>query len=218
MSVDVAAQHRCHVAGQLRARDHVGAVAEREFPGTARGSLHAVVEAEQLHVRVRCPARRGGEELAEARADVARVREPCEGDAHAPALEHDRARPVEDVEPGVQREKRVGDSPALVIAGEQQDRDPGVRDRPEGRQGGIGEPGRDAAPIQEVPRVEHRVHLPGAGGRKGRLEALEELGAAPRSRHAGTGRQVVAEVGVGEEEESHGLRPRAGRNGCTGWL
>lgn len=203
MAVDVAAEHGGDVPRQGGAGDDVGAVAEGEVPGAAGGALHAVVQAEEAHVGCGGAGAGPGEEGRKARPDLARIGEAGEGHPDAAGGEHHGAGAIEYMEVRVEGEERVGNPPSLVVAGEQQHRDALVGEAPERGQGGVGEPGRDAAPVEQIAAVEHGVHpaVPGEG--EGGLEAGEVAGleALHRGRPASL---LVAEVRVGEEEETHG--------------
>ncbi len=108
----------------------------------------------------------------------------------------------------MKREERVGDAPAFVVPREKKDGNAVVRQASQRSERRIGKPCRNAAPVEEVASVEHDVHVPLASGFEGGLEALEELGSAPRARAARPRREVVTEMRVGEEEEAHGTFPR----------
>jgi hypothetical protein len=167
-----------------------------------------MMQAQEAYVRARRARTRFREERLEPVADVRRVREPDERDADSAGLEHEGAWSIEDVDVPVLREQRVRDAAALVVPGEEKDRDSAVRDVPERRERGVREPRRDTAPVNEVAAVEHHVDVAGPGGREGRLEALDEVAAAGVARAARSLREVVADVRVGEEEDAHGTRPR----------
>ncbi len=202
--VDVPAEDGRNVPRKGRARDHVRPGPEREVAGTAGRALDAMVKAEELHVRGRRARARLREKCREAVADLAGVRKPGERHPDAVGFQHEGARSVEDVEVPVQREKRVRDAATLVVAREQEDRDSLLGDPPERCERCVREPRGNAAPIQEITAMEEHVHLAGSSGREGRLEALEEVGAAARTNDARPGRQVVTEVRIGEEQEAHG--------------
>ncbi len=212
--VNVTAEDRRDVARQLRTRDHLGTTPERELSGAASRTLDAVMQAQQPYICRRCLRACRREQLPEPLAHVARVGKSDECHADPAGLEHDRARSVEDVEVPVQREERVGDAPALVIAREKKDRNTVLGQVSQGGERGVGEPGGDTAPVQEVAAVEDDVHVTRARGFERGLEALEEVGSTPSARDAWPHREVVTEMRVGQEEEAHDTLGDV-RDGCT---
>jgi hypothetical protein len=203
VAVDVAGEHGGDVLRQVGAPDHVRAVAEGVVSRPAGRPLHALVDAEQPQLGGRLVAAGGLEERSEARADVGLVREPGEGHPQAPGLEPDGARLVEHVEALLHREERKRQARPLVVPGHEEHGDAGGGDAAERRERGLGEPGRHAAPVEEVAAVDHRIDLPRERRLERLREAAEEVLPAPAPLHPRAQGQVEAEVGVREEEDPH---------------
>jgi hypothetical protein len=207
--MNMSAQRDRHVAGQVGCADYIGAEAEGEVARTARGPFDALVEAQHPDVGWEHVACRGSEDLAKATADLTRVRDPDERGADAARLEHDAAGSIEDVQALVQRQQGIGHPRPFVVSRDEQDRHAGRREALQWRECRFGQPGRHAAPIQQVAPVHHRVDIAGARGLEGPLEVPEEVIAAPAAGDARARRHVEAEMRVGHEQHAH-VTPRTG--------
>jgi hypothetical protein len=212
--VEVPAEDGREARGQLAGADDVVAVLEGEGARAAGRALHALVQAEDAQVGLRLAMPGGLEERGEPVADPARVREAGEGHPEPPGLEDHGARAVEHLEALVERQQRVREAGALVVAGHQEHRDARGCHALEGGQRGLGEPGGDAAAVMQIAAVEHHVHLPGQRRLKGALEVAKEVLSPAAPRHPRPGGQVEAQVRVGHEEDSHHSHSRIRARGA----
>ncbi len=85
MTVDVTAEDGRDVARQLRTRDHVRTLQEREVSGTARRALDTVVQAEQPHVGRRRTGASCREQFPEPVTDVLAYGNPVNATRTPPA-------------------------------------------------------------------------------------------------------------------------------------
>ena len=104
------------------------------------------------------------------------------------------------------RESDLRNSAALVVSGNDEHGDPTIGNARERLERLPGNARRDARPIEHVAAVHDEIDLLlERRFQRGQI-IREEVVAAPTSLHAGTRRQVEAEVGVGEEENPDGWR------------
>ena len=104
----------------------------------------------------------------------------------------------------MRQEEAARHAGALVVPGHPEDVDSRVRERREPREDPLGEPGRDAAPVEEVAAVDDDVGLPRRRGPERPLEALEEVVAAPRPLDPRPRGEVEPEMRVRKEEDANG--------------
>jgi hypothetical protein len=133
---------------------------------------------------------------------VPMIGESGDGNSFAPNIYRHGLRATEHVEVSVPREPVVGNPGSLVVSGHEENRHSRLgylQDRLEC----LEDQGRVySGVVEEVPAVNHQVHLTGFGSFEGPAVIGKEVGAPPPPLHARSGGEVEAEVGVGQEKEA----------------
>jgi hypothetical protein len=91
---------------------------------------------------------------------------------------------------------------SLVVAGDDEDRDPPVRDLSEGLERLVHQARRHLRPVEHVPTVHHHVHGTTESRRQRPPVVGQEIVAPASPTHPGSKGQVEPEVRVGQQEDS----------------
>ncbi len=105
-----------------------------------------------------------------------------------------------DMDPRVRAQKWKRDARALVVSGDQDDRDAGVGHPLERLERVEDELPAHAAAEQEIAAVDHQIHPPSQGRRQSALEVVEEVGSSAATLHSGSEGKIETEVCVREQQ------------------
>jgi hypothetical protein len=122
MAMNVPAQRHRHVQGQVGRADHIRPRAEREVSRATGRALDTLVEAQHADIHGGGAATRSSEYLRKATANIVCVWEPYERDADSACVDHDGARPIENMQVLIHRKQRIGHAAPFMIPGNEQDR------------------------------------------------------------------------------------------------
>ncbi len=133
---------------------------------------------------------------------MALEREAGERHLGAADLEPHRPRPVQQVDPGMGGQQRVGDRRALVVARHDDHRHAAGGDLDERLERPVDQLAPHLAAVQQVAAVHHQVHLAPPRRRQRPLEVGEEVGPAPPPLDPRPLRQVEPQMGVGQKQKA----------------
>ncbi len=191
VTVNVPAEYRRETRRNRTAGNDIGSMAEHISGGTDCRPLHRLVEREQPQIGGRRPPSRPFEETTKALADlVPLVRETGDRHGRSASIQQERTRPVEDVDSRVSGQERIRDRRALVVAGNDDDRHPGVGEPLERLERAQHEARLHLASKEDITTVNDEIDL----SAKRRLQRAFEPGEETRQ----------TEVRVREEEETEG--------------
>ena len=108
MAMNVPAQRRPHVPGQVGRADHIRLRAEREVARATGRALDTLVEAQDADIHGGGAATRSSEYLRKATANIVCVWEPYERDADPACVDNNGARPIENMRVLIHRKQRIG--------------------------------------------------------------------------------------------------------------
>ena len=223
VTVDVSRQNRGKVRGQIRAPDDVRRSPEGVVGRSHTSPLHAVVHAQEAHIGLFTPPTRLLQHLREVLANAPPLAgEAGQGHACVPRLDHDRLGTTKNVQLRVHREAVVGDPGPLVVSRYHENRNTAVGDleqRPERlKDQGWGYLGA----VEDIASMDDQVHLSRPGRCQGPFVVRQKIVPPPPTLYPGVGRQVEAQVGIGQEEYAdgwqrigHGSRRSEDRGSCS---
>ena len=140
MPVDVSGQHRVEAGRDIRAANDVGRGREHVVARSHSRPFDALVQAEESHISADVePSRRVQQIAKSASHGVAFGWKARQRHAHTTHLGDERPRLVENVNPRMLGKAEVWQSPALVVARDDENRDASVRDTRQGLERLIGQ-------------------------------------------------------------------------------
>src|SRR5688572_19751668 len=171
LPVDMARQHRCELTRDVTRTNYVGSGRKCEIGGTDSGSLHALMHAEYLAVRILVPPSRILEQLAKTLANITHERKPRKSDSMPPDAQSERAWPIENMYAWMLRESRVLELRSLVIAGHDDHGNSRLGNAQQGLEGAVSQGRLDVRMVEHVAAMNDDIDfLP-----KGRLERREVI-------------------------------------------
>jgi len=205
VAVHVARQDSRDFPWDVPTPDYVGPVAKGEVGRPHLGALEAVVDAQEGSVRLGVGPSAGPEQPRKPIADPATlVGEPEEGDGAVSDAGPIAPGALEDADEGMARETPVRDPRPLVVSGDDENRNPRVRDAAKGFEG-LGDQRRvGPRAVEDISAVDDDVHPTEQGRLEGAVVVGEEVIPPPTPVHARREGEVEPQVGVCHEEDADG--------------
>jgi hypothetical protein len=211
--MDVPRKDRRESRWNVRQPDHIPRVAKGEalHPGT----LEAVVHAQEPDVVRRSTIPTGlRNDRPEALPNLALVGEAGESDVRPSHLHPKRPRTIEYPYQRMGRKPEVREPGSFVITGNQENGHPNLGDPAKGLESLERQGWWDAGAVEDVPAMDHDVHLAPESRGKRRFVARLEIVSPPSPQDAGLGRKVEPQMGVGEKENADGHGTEDQERGC----
>ena len=207
MPVNVPGQHGSELRRDISAANHVRCGGERKVARSDHRAFDAVVDAEKpmvgfVAVPVRLVDQRGklGSDI------VTLVWKSRQCDPRASDVHGERAWDIEDVDVRVRQEARVRKARPLMVAGDDEDRNAEIGDSPQRLVGLVRNARVRRGSIENVAAMDDEIDVARQRrGESGRV-VREKIESASPASDPWPDRQIEAEVGIGEKQDSDGVR------------
>jgi hypothetical protein len=200
--VDVTGQHRCKAWRNIAGADDVSRRRERVVCRPNRGTLDALVEAEEPDVGAHLGTSGAGNEVIEPAADVIPFRgNASDGDSNAPNFCDKCPWPVEDVNSRMLREPQVRDATPLMVPRHHVNRYAAIGDACEWLERLPHHAARRTRTVEYVAAVHDQVDITSERRLKRVGVVRKEVVTTSPSIDARVDRQVEAEVSVREQQD-----------------
>ena len=200
--MDVPGQDRREPDRDVSCSNDVGGGGEGEVGRSDHRAFHALVEDEQARVRTESLPSGGRDQIREPGSNVVPFRrKPCKRDAPPSHVGDERSRAIEQMDPRVLREPDLRNSSALVVAGDDEDRNPTIGDTCQRLESLPRDARWNSRPVEHIATVDDQVDFTGHRGPERRLIVREKIVSSATALDTCAHRQVEPEVRVREEED-----------------